>query len=565
VELTVALHKIFDIPDDDIVFDVGHQGYVHKILTGRKDLFSTLRQLDGISGFPNPKESVYDSFIAGHASISISAALGIAKAKTLNKKKSHTVAVIGDGALTGGEAFEGLSNAGRSKENIIVILNDNEMSISKNVGGIAKYLSKIRTTKEYYRFKDRVYRELARIPFFGKKIVNSITLSNRAIKGVLYRDTMFEHMGFSYLGPTDGHDINGLCNTLERAKKLGRPVFIHVNTVKGKGYPKAEKNPGEYHGIGKFDAESGHIIKKLQARTFTSVFSKKMTELAKHNPKLCGITAAMTGSTGLTAFSEKYPNRFYDVGIAEQHAVTFAAGLAKGGALPVFCVYSSFLQRCYDQLIHDISLQSLKVIIAIDRAGITGDDGETHQGIFDTAMFMSIPSVKIYSPASTAELEYALDTAVIQDSGLTVVRYPKDCELPSTVPFDDYKNSCSLVKSKSKAAYLIVTYGRIFFNCLSAVNILEQSNINTDILKLNIIQPFDIDIETLKGYEKIIFVEEGIESGGVGSGFIERISNLNCEKYLHGIKGPLSHATISQLITQCKLDPEGIAEYILNI
>ena len=396
VELSIAMHKIFDSPNDKIVWDVGHQIYTHKILTGRIKEFNTLRTENGISGFCAPNESEHDIFYSGHSSTSISAALGIAEANKKLGKKDYTIAVIGDGALTGGMAYEALNNAGRSGTRLIVILNDNEMSISENVGSMARYLAVIRSKPEYFKLKAKTERTLNRIPIVGKPVKKFIYRLKSDIKSSMYESTFFEELGFKYMGPIDGHNLDNLCEALDSAKLVGAPVVLHISTTKGKGYEFAEKNPSVYHGISKFDVETGEYAEGIT--NFSNEFGKKLCELAEKDEKICAITAAMSLGTGLKDFSQKYSDRFYDVGIAEQHAITFASGLAKGGMTPVFAVYSTFLQRAYDQLVHDGTLQKQKVIIGVDRAGFVGEDGVTHQGVLDVAFLNSIPDITIYSP-----------------------------------------------------------------------------------------------------------------------------------------------------------------------
>ncbi|HNX64668.1 MAG TPA: 1-deoxy-D-xylulose-5-phosphate synthase, partial [Oscillospiraceae bacterium] len=382
VELTMAIHRVFDCPDDKIVWDVGHQAYTHKLLTGRFENFSSLRQEGGISGFPKPSESEYDAFISGHSSTSISAVCGIAKALRLQKKDNCAVAVIGDGAFTGGMAYEGLNNAGKSGDNIIIILNHNDMSISKNVGALAKYLTSIRSKPEYLNTKNIIERALNNTPLLGAPLKKIIKTSKSALKGVLYHSTMFEDFGFVYLGPVDGHNLEELEKTLTVAKNLKKPVFVHVNTVKGKGFSPAEKNPGAFHGLSKFELQTGNP-EVISEDSFSAAFGKELSRLAYSDKRICAVTAAMKYGTGLQYFHNEHKSRFFDVGIAEQHAITFSAGLAKTGMLPVAAIYSSFLQRGYDQIIHDCSIDKTHIVIGIDRAGIVGEDGETHQGLFD--------------------------------------------------------------------------------------------------------------------------------------------------------------------------------------
>lgn len=411
VELTIGLHSVFNMPEDKIVWDVGHQTYVHKILTGRKEKMCTLRQLNGIAGFPKAKESIYDSFDTGHSSTSISAALGMARARDINKKDNHVIAVIGDGALTGGMALEALDDAGNSKTRLIVVLNDNEMSISKNVGGISRFLTRIRTKKFYKKSNNFIRKILSKIPKFGPFVIHVARRVKYSIKQLMLPNMFFEDLGFKYLGPIDGHDIERVEWILNLAKKEKEPVVIHVITKKGKGYKPAEEEPSRFHATASFNKETGKPIKNKE-KDYSQVFGDTLVKLAKDNEKIVAITAAMADGTGLTEFKEKFPKRFFDVGIAEQHALCFAAGIAKEGLIPVVPIYSSFYQRAYDQVIHDICLQNLPVIMCADRAGIVGADGETHQGIFDLSFFSLIPNITIMAPKDFKELEEMLKFAV---------------------------------------------------------------------------------------------------------------------------------------------------------
>ena len=394
VELTVALHKTFDAPKDQIVWDVGHQSYTHKILTGRKNKMNTLRQKGGLSGFPKPAESIYDAFIAGHSSTSISVAAGLARAKSLKAEPGFTIAVIGDGAFTGGMAYEALNNAGHYKDRIIIVLNDNEMSISKNVGAFARYLAQIRSKPEYYSTRDKIRKWISAFPLGGKPLAKLVSDSKSYLKEMLYHSNLFEDFGFEYVGPVDGHDLESLCDAFERAKASDGPVLVHVDTIKGKGYSFAEKQPDAYHGVPQFNAKLGSCENRPQ--DFSAVFGSWIAEAAEKDAKICAITAAMKDGTGLEEFAARYPERFYDVGIAESHAVTFSAGLAHGGLHPVFAVYSTFLQRAYDQVMQDMAIANEHVLLAVDRAGIVGEDGETHQGIFDISFLSSIPGITIF-------------------------------------------------------------------------------------------------------------------------------------------------------------------------
>lgn len=510
VELTIAIHKVFKSPEDQIVFDVGHQCYVHKMLTGRLDSFSTLRKKNGLSGFPNPDESEHDVFKTGHSSTSISSALGLISAKDIKgNNNSSVVAVIGDGSITGGLAYEGLNNAGSSNKNIVVILNDNKMSISKNVGAISKALSRMRTKSGYFATKDFFGSILMHIPYIGKSIYRRLNRLKSAIKSYFYSPNIFESMGFKYIGPIDGHNIDLLVRVLNRAKSLNRPVLVHVNTKKGKGYHHAENKPREFHGVSKFDIDTGNT-NNTSRLTFTDVFGQTLVKLAENDDRICAITAAMGTSCGLSKFQELYPSRYFDVGIAEQHAVTFASGLSKNGMIPVFAVYFTFLQRSYDQLIHDVSLQNFRMVLAIDRAGIVGEDGETHQGLFDIPMLISIPNIKIFAPSTATELSALLKRAVYVEDKISAVRYPRANSIEYiNYPFSKYDCDWEIISKNSKKA--IISYGTEIFEVLEAAK--EYS---IDIIKLNLINFFGGIIEKLICYETIIFVEECYKIGGIG-------------------------------------------------
>lgn len=505
VELTVAIHRVFDSPKDKIVFDVGHQSYAHKLLTGRYKNFGTLRQKGGISGFTRPSESEHDACVSGHSSNSISVALGMAEAMKLSGDDHHAVAVIGDGALTGGLAFEGLNNAGRSGTNIVIILNYNEMSISKNIGGIATYLSELRTQDSYKRFKTGAKKVLGAIPVVGSGISKIISRSKDDLKEKLLHSTMFEDFGFEFIGPVDGHNLVKLEAALKSAKEMNCPVLVQVNTVKGKGYKPAEDQPGEYHGVSCFDIETGD--KPAAGACFADVFGTELASYAEKDKRIVGITAAMKYGAGLNHFKGNLKERLFDVGIAEEHAVSFAAGLASMGKIPVFSVYSSFLQRSYDELLHDISIPRLHAVIAICNAGIVGGDGETHQGIFDVPFLTTIPGVTVYSPSSFEELKICLKKALYGDDGLVCLRFPKgDEELCDISATDSY------YLSDRNSDTLIVSYGR------AAVQAAEAAKeLNCDILKLTRIFPLQQEIyEIIKKYKKIYIIEEGSRSGSIG-------------------------------------------------
>lgn len=557
VELSVALHKVFNSPNDKIIWDVGHQVYTHKILTGRYEKFSTLRTEGGISGFSSPEESEHDIFYSGHSSTSVSSALGIALSNHINGKRDYTVAVIGDGALTGGLAYEALNNAGRAKARLIVVLNDNKMSISENVGGVARYLAVIRSKPEYFRLKAKTETVITKIPLVGRSLAKEIFKIKTRIKNRMYKSTFFEDMGFRYMGPIDGHNLEQLSEALDSAKLVNGPVLLHINTVKGKGYDFAEKAPSEFHGISKFNIENGET--NIGSENFSSAFGEIICDKAKNDKRICAVTAAMSLGTGLKDFSDKYPDRFFDVGIAEEHAITFASGLSKGGMKPVVALYSTFLQRTYDQLIHDCSLQNANMIIAVDRAGFVGEDGVTHQGLFDVPMLLSIPNIKIYSPFTFERMKHDFDTAFEQD-GLFAVRYPRgnDTVLPNG--YEISKNDFDLFNENGGA--VIVTYGRVSAEAMFAVEKLKSVNKIVSLLVLNVIKPIPIDaLNIAQTYKKIVFYEESERTGAVGSLFGEMLAERGYTgKYEHiAVNNEfVHHAPVSSLFQKYHLDRNSI-------
>lgn len=559
VELTVALHKVFNSPVDQIVFDVGHQCYTHKILTGRKEEFSTLRTEGGISGFTRPVESEHDIFSSGHSSTSISAAVGLARAKQIKGEKGKVIAVIGDGALTGGLAYEALNNSGNDNSNLIVILNDNNMSISRNVGSMAKNLTTIRTSPRYVTFKSKIQRGLAKIPRIGSQISRTFTYLNTKIRKKIYHATFFEDLGFRYYGPVDGHDIDALIDVLKAAKAHNHSVLINVNTVKGKGYNPAEKNPTQFHGIGKFDINTGEP--KSSGKNFSSTFGETICKFAENDSRICCVTAAMAEGTRLCDFADKYPQRFFDVGIAEQHAVTFSSGLAKNGMIPVFAVYSTFLQRSYDQIIHDVSMQDLKVIFAIDRAGFVGEDGESHQGIFDTAFLNSVIGLTVYAPSFYSELNAMLYESIYKNNGAAAIRYPRGNEryMPENYEYNHKNFSVFGDISKDNC---IITYGRLFSECYKAYENLD----NTFLIKLNKIKPIDVSvINELMQCKNIFFYEEGIRSGGVGETFASILleNSINAEFRHFAINDEfIRQASVDRQLKHYKMDCQSIIEEV---
>ena len=560
VELSIAMHRIFNSPNDKFVWDVGHQIYAHKLLTGRVNEFDTLRTENGISGFCAPNESEHDTFYSGHSSTSISSALGIAEANKRLGKKDYTVAVIGDGALTGGMAYEALNNAGRSGTKLIVILNDNEMSISENVGSMARYLAVVRSKPEYNKFKAKTESTLNKIPLIGSGIAHFVSKIKSDIKSTMYESTFFEDLGFKYMGPIDGHNLEHLCEALDSAKLVNAPVLLHISTVKGKGYDFAEKSPSTYHGISKFNIETGEPVSS--GTNFSSVFGDEICALASENDKVCAITAAMALGTGLKEFSEKFRDRFYDVGIAEEHAVTFASGLAKGGMVPVVALYSTFLQRAYDQLVHDGTLQEQKLIIGVDRAGFVGEDGVTHQGLLDVSLVNSVPGATIYSPFTFEILRKDLRNTVNNASNLTVIRYPRGGEttIPSTYnitekDFDYFDNNSSK---------LIISYGRVTAEVINAIEQLKEKGIYISIISLNKIKPIDDKaFDIALNHSEIYFYEESVRSGSIGQSFADGLFDRGYKgNYEHVAVDDtfVPHGTVKSLLKKYKLDADSIIE-----
>lgn len=559
VELTVAMHYVFDCPSDSIVWDVGHQCYTHKMLTGRYDKINTIRRTGGLSGFPRRYESEYDVFGAGHSSTSISAALGIAKAKQLSGDNSYTIAFIGDGSFTGGLAFEGMNNAGRLKRNFIVVLNDNKMSISKNVGALSRHLTTMRTSSWYLKTKVNLERVLTKIPLVGKPFVNFLTNIKNWFKRRIYKTNMFENFGFHYYGPVDGHNLESLIGVLKAAKTVNRPVLIHAVTVKGKGYQFAENDPKSFHGIGKFDIDTGEPLS--HSESYSDCFGETLCELAQSDEKICAITAAMTTGTGLSDFALRFKERFFDVGIAEEHAVTFGSGLASQGMTPVFAVYSSFLQRAYDQLVHDAAAQNLHLVLGVDRAGIVGEDGETHQGVFDVSILNTIPSTTIYSPCYFDDLRACINQAVNNEKGLTAVRYPRGSE--PLRPDDFTHNGINFsVYGNPNASRLIVTYGRLFAEACKAKEMLSTIGKEVCILKLCRIKPIDPEaIRFAACFRRVHFFEEGMRSGGVGETFESELvkARFDGSYAITAIEDMfIPHSKDSVALHALKLDAEGM-------
>lgn len=564
VELTLAIHRVFDSPRDKIIWDVGHQTYVHKLLTGRQKEFKTLRMLNGLSGFPKRAESPHDVFETGHASTSISAALGFAKARDLKKESNHVVAVIGDGAMTGGMAFEAMNHAGHDGTNLIVILNDNEMSISPNVGALSLYLNRLRTDPRYNQHKAIVKNTLESIPKIGTKVAKAAERAKNSLKYLLVPGSFFEELGFTYLGPIDGHDQLLVEKVLQQAKQKKGPVLVHVVTKKGKGYGPAAKSPDLFHGIGMFDPESGKVIKVAGPPTYTQIFGETMIRLAEDNPKIVAITAAMAGGTGLAPFRDKFPKRFFDVGIAEQHAVTFAAGLAFGGLKPVVAIYSTFFQRAYDQVLHDICLPKANVVLAIDRAGVVGDDGPTHHGIFDISMFRVIPNLIFMAPKDENELKDMLYTAMLQE-GPVAIRYPRSpgqgVKVGSTWSPVPIGKGEVLV---SGTDLTIMSIGPLVYTCLAAARELAKYGVKATVINLRFITPIDKEliVKAAEQTQDIITVEDHVLKGGLGSAVLEVLDEAGRQARVErlGYPGFVEQGHIDQLHQMFGLSVEGIVE-----
>ena len=517
VELTMALHLAFDLPKDKIVWDVGHQAYTHKLLSGRRDGFNDLRQFGGMSGFPKRKESPYDAFDTGHSSTSISAGLGIAQARDILGEDYSVISVIGDGALTGGMAYEALNNAAQMKKNFIIILNDNEMSISPNVGGMSKYLGSVRTRESYTALKKGVEHALNAIPGVGKSIATGVSMVKNSIKQFFVPGMLFEDMGITYLGPVDGHDVNAMVQVLTEAKRMQKAVLVHVITKKGKGYGPAEKNPSRFHGVDAFDVVTGKSLKEKTYPSYTDVFSEKMCEIAGKNPKVVALTAAMADGTGLTKFSKEYPNRFFDVGIAEGHEVTSAAGMASAGLKPVVAVYSSFLQRGYDQELHDVCIQELPVLFAIDRAGLVGSDGETHQGIFDVSFLSLVPGMSIMAPKNHWELEAMLDFGVTFD-GPMAIRYPRGQAYRGLEEFlapIEYGKAEMLYEEKDIALFAL---GSMVSTGEHVREKLKNKGYACTLVNARFVKPFDTAMidQLCQKHKLIVTMEENVLRGGMG-------------------------------------------------
>lgn len=568
VELTLAIHKIFQTDLDQVVWDVGHQSYVHKIITGRKEEFDTLRKLGGLAGFPKTSESRHDSFNTGHSSTSISAALGIARARDLMKEKYSVIAVIGDGAMTGGMAYEALNDAARYTSNFIVILNDNEMSIAQNVGGMSRYLSKLRTDPFYTKTKEDIENFLDRMPKFSKKARRVISKLKGTVKYIFTPGIFFEQLGYKYYGPVDGHNIDEISKALIAAKKIKGPVLVHINTQKGKGYSFAEESPDRFHGIAPFEVETGETYGS-SVPDYSEVFGDTLCTLAASDERIVAISAAMAKGTGLFRFSTELQSRFFDVGIAEQHAVTSAAGMAVKGLIPVVAIYSSFLQRAYDQIIHDVAAQKLHVVFAVDRAGIVGEDGETHQGVFDLSYLSHIPNLTVMAPADYYELRQMLDYSINGQKGPIAIRYPRGRGkewLGERVPLEAGKSA--VVRNGEKVCVLAV--GSFVETALQASEILLKSNINIQVVSARFIKPIDEELvlKIADEFDYIITLEDNTRSGGYGSKVLEFMNGRGINKKITIIGLPdefIPHGPRSELLKKLGLDAETIAADIKKL
>ena len=569
VELTLALHYLFNCPEDQIVWDVAHQSYVHKLITGRKDRFSTLRQYGGISGFTKRSESDADPFGAGHASTSISAALGLAEARDLLKRQNHVIAVIGDGAMTGGLSFEGLNNAGAQKKDLLVVLNDNTMSISPNVGAMSKYLTTIMADHAYNRLRNDIWRFIGRMKR-AEKIRSTVAHFEKQLKGIFVPGVFFERLGFRYFGPIDGHDLGLLIKTLGRIKELKGPRLLHIITQKGRGYEPAEKDSTKFHGVSAFNKVTGKARKSKTLPDYTSVFGRNMVELAEKEPKLMAITAAMAPGTGLTEFAEKFPDRFFDVGIAEQHAVCFAAGLAAGGARPVCAIYSTFLQRAYDQIIHDVALQKLPVLFCIDRAGLVGEDGPTHHGSLDISYLRAVPNMTIAAPCDGDELGWMMEYALTHRLGPIAIRYPR-----GTIPYE-----LGRVNKRFKWGHwdvisggtdlAIIANGSMVAPCREVVKLMKGDGIEASLVNGCFIKPLDIEAlsEIAVRFDRIVTVEENSVNGGFGSAVKDFLDSIDYHGRVLRLGIPdrfIQHGGRDLLLKEIGLDIDGIHRSIKTI
>jgi 1-deoxy-D-xylulose-5-phosphate synthase len=562
VELTLAMHYVFNSPFDKIIWDVGHQTYVHKIITGRKELFGTLRQYNGLSGFPKPCESIHDIFVTGHSSTSISAALGIARARDLKKETYNVVAVIGDGALTGGMAFEALNDTGQSRTNIMVVLNDNQMSISQNVGALAAYLSKLRSNPRYTWLKREMDSVLRRIPRIGAYFADLIEKFKNSFKYLVISGMLFEQMGFTYIGPIDGHNMPALIDVMKRAARIGGPVLIHVITKKGKDYFFAEEKPELFHGVPPFNVETGEVY-GADEETYSNAFGKHLAEMANRDPRVVAITAAMPDGTGLMEFKERFPERFFDVGIAEQHAVTMAAGLASNGFRPYVAIYSTFLQRAYDQILHDVCIQKLPVVFAVDRAGIVGEDGETHQGIFDISYLRHIPNMTLLAPKNIEELKHMLDYSLTME-GPVAIRYPKGNTGVDNLITKSPMNSLKWEIIVEGTDCCIISFGRMLSTAVQTAHILKKEGIKACVINARVLKPLDHRMlnDMASRINRWITLEDSLIQGGFGSSISEFVTAYRLPVTIInlGINDSfVPHGSVERILKELKLDPNNVA------
>ena len=567
VELTMALHLAFDLPEDKIIWDVGHQSYTHKLLTGRREGFDELRKYGGMSGFPKPGESPCDAFGTGHSSTSISAGLGYAHARDIQKKNYKVISVIGDGALTGGMAFEALNNATRLEKNFIIVLNDNNMSISENVGGLSNHLNKLRTAESYHDLKEGVVNSLSKIPVYGDRMVEQVRKTKSSLKQLIIPGMIYENMGITYLGPVDGHNISEMVKVFKDASRVEGPVMVHCLTKKGNGYAPAERHPARFHGAEPFDIETGLPVKKKEKAGYTDIFSTVMRKMGDRNEKVVAITAAMLNGTGLKRFHNMFPERFFDVGIAEEHAVTFAAGLAAGGMIPIVAVYSSFLQRAYDQILHDVCIQNLHVVFAIDRAGLVGSDGETHQGIFDISYLCSIPNMTLMSPKNKWEFSDMIKFAIDFD-GPIAIRYPRG------EAYDGLSRMrAPIVLGKSEMLYdeegvCLIAFGSMVKTAVAVREMLKERGYHCTLVNARFAKPLDTDMldQAVKEHKLLVTMEENVKSGGFGEQVMEYMGECGYHTRLLNIAISdeyVEHGNVEILYREVGIDAESIVKKII--
>lgn len=569
VELTIALHLAFELPEDKILWDVGHQSYTHKILTGRKDRFHTLRQYGGLSGFPKTQESDCDCFNTGHSSTSISAGLGLAAAREIKGENHKVISVIGDGALTGGMAFEALNNASKLKTNFIIVLNDNEMSISPNVGGMSQYLGSIRTAGVYQDLKNGVMESLNKIPVYGERIVKRIRRTKSGIKQLLIPGMLFEDMGILYLGPVDGHDVDKMVDMFQKAARFHGPVLVHVITQKGRGYKPAVRHPARFHGTEPFDIETGLVKKKKEKAAYTDIFSTVMRKLGDRDEQVIAVTAAMETGTGLKRFHNLFPDRFFDVGIAEGHAVTFAAGLAAGGQKPVFAVYSSFLQRAYDQVLHDVCMQDLHVVFAIDRAGIVGSDGETHQGIFDISYLMPMPNMTLMAPKNKWELSDMIKFAINYGHPIAI-RYPRGEAYDG---LENFRQPISYGKSEilyQQGEVVLLAYGSMVKTAVGVRELLQQQGMECAVVNMRFAKPLDEAMlqQAASRYKLLVTMEENVKAGGLGETVRSYLDEIDTKAKVLQVALPdqfIPHGNVQSLKKKLGIDEGSIAAKIREV